>query len=97
MARADDQLKFRVQPALKDLLLKAADENHRSLNAEITTRLERSFDLPSEDERAVDRKTFINEMTIMKVIRLLQNMVDEVDLQDIQEERPKAERHGHDD
>ena len=43
MARDDHQLKFRVPAGLKAALEKSAAENHRSLNAEITARLEESM------------------------------------------------------
>ena len=43
MSREDTQLKFRVPDGLKARLNEAATANRRSLNAEITARLEASF------------------------------------------------------
>ncbi len=43
MTREDPQMKLRLPAELKDKLAAAAAENGRSLNAEVTQRLEESF------------------------------------------------------
>ena len=48
MSRDHQQLRVRVPPELKDALDKAADENNRTLTAEIVYRLQQSFE--NEDE-----------------------------------------------
>lgn len=45
MARADQQLKFRVPEGLKQELEKAAVESNRSLNAEIIHRLQTTLEM----------------------------------------------------
>lgn len=44
MSRDHQQLRVRVPPELKDALDKAADENNRTLTAEIVYRLQQSFE-----------------------------------------------------
>jgi hypothetical protein len=48
------QMKIRLSPELKAMIDKAAKANNRTLNAEITTRLEETFsgtgDYPSEEK-----------------------------------------------
>ncbi|WP_447875377.1 Arc family DNA-binding protein [Serratia fonticola] len=44
MSRTDHQMKIRVSEGLKKLLEDAATENKRSMNAEITHRLQQSFE-----------------------------------------------------
>jgi len=47
MSREDPQLKIRLPADLKQHIEKAAQENHRSINAEVVARLESSFgDMP---------------------------------------------------
>ena len=56
MSRTDPQFKLRVPLELKEQIEKAAEENHRSMNAEIVARLQSTFEehslyghkLPSE-------------------------------------------------
>ena len=43
MSREHPQMRIRLAPELKELIEQAALENNRSLNAEITHRLEQSF------------------------------------------------------
>ena len=43
MSREHPQMRIRLAPELKELIEQAALENNRSLNAEITNRLEQSF------------------------------------------------------
>lgn len=43
MSREDAQVNFRMPHALKHQLVQAAHHNHRSLTAEIVSRLEESF------------------------------------------------------
>lgn len=47
MARDDPHLRLRIPEALKDQIAASAVANNRSMNAEIVSRLERSFDLDS--------------------------------------------------
>lgn len=44
MTRADPQFKLRMPLELKEQIDKAAEENHRSINAEIVARLQSTFD-----------------------------------------------------
>lgn len=44
MARNDPQVNFRIPADLKDKLQQSADENSRSITAELVLRLENSFD-----------------------------------------------------
>ena len=48
MSRDHQQLRVRVPPELKDSLDKAAEENNRTLTAEIVHRLQQSFESSSE-------------------------------------------------
>lgn len=43
MTREDPQMKLRLPPELKDALALAAQENNRSVNAEVVKRLEESI------------------------------------------------------
>lgn len=45
MAREDLHFRLRIPEALKELVEKSAENNRRSMTAEIVARLERSFDL----------------------------------------------------
>ena len=45
--QTDPQMKIRLPPELKALIEAAADQNNRSQNAEIISRLEMSFAMPS--------------------------------------------------
>ena len=53
-SRTHPQMKIRLSPELKAMIDKAAKANNRTLNAEITTRLEETFsgtgDYPSEEK-----------------------------------------------
>ncbi|MGE4533412.1 Arc family DNA-binding protein [Halomonas sp.] len=44
MSRTDPQFKLRVPLELKEQIEKAAEENHRSMNAEIVARLQSTFE-----------------------------------------------------
>lgn len=44
------QLRIRLSPELKEKIQNAADKNNRSMNAEITARLEKSFDFSNNPE-----------------------------------------------
>ncbi|MFD2677295.1 Arc family DNA-binding protein [Camelimonas lactis] len=52
MARDDHQLKFRVPEGMKQRLEAAAVESKRSLNAEIIDRLDASFEVMSDMQKA---------------------------------------------
>lgn len=52
MARDDLHFRLRIPEVLKDRIQNAADENGRSMTAEIVYRLERSFGSPSPGELA---------------------------------------------
>ena len=53
-SRTHPQMKIRLSPELKAMIDESAKANNRTLNAEITTRLEETFsgngDYPSEDK-----------------------------------------------
>jgi hypothetical protein len=53
MTREDPQIKLRLPPDLKDRLAEAATDNNRSLNAEVVSRLQESFDSQAGDTEAV--------------------------------------------
>jgi hypothetical protein len=60
MTREDPQMKLRLPAELKDVLTTAAQENNRSLNAEVVKRLEESVEaatvgkMPTVDEYTLD-------------------------------------------
>jgi hypothetical protein len=54
---SSSQLKFRLKSSLRAALEKAAEENGRSLNAEISDRLQRSFDQSRPWDRSDDEAT----------------------------------------
>lgn len=62
MSREDPQLKLRLPSELKDRITKAAAENGRSVNAEILSRLDRSFDDDSNFNELYDRVEVIEKM-----------------------------------
>lgn len=53
MTREDPQMKLRLPAELKDRLAAAADDNSRSLNAEVVLRLEESFSAPKSSRKAI--------------------------------------------
>jgi hypothetical protein len=61
MTREDIQLKFRVPASLKARLERAAHTNKRSLNAEITARLEASF---ASDARSKSAAAKLSRVTM---------------------------------
>jgi hypothetical protein len=57
MTREDPQIKLRLPAELKDTLAAAAEENNRSLNAELIIRLEESLGIRTSghvDEHTLD-------------------------------------------
>lgn len=50
MARDDPQMNVRLPSDLKDRIERSARNNNRSMNAEIVTRLEESFDLAPDSQ-----------------------------------------------
>lgn len=61
--QTDPQFKLRLTPGLKIRIERAAEENNRSMNAEIIARLEESFDPLISDVRG--GKDFMNALAEM--------------------------------
>lgn len=72
MTREDPQMKLRLPAELKDVLTAAAQENNRSLNAEVVKRLEESVEATAKashvDEHTLD---LFADTVAGKVVRAL--------------------------
>jgi hypothetical protein len=62
MARDDPHFRLRIPEALKDQVEASAKANNRSMNAEIISRLERSFDLDDGLTALTDRVEELESM-----------------------------------
>ena len=77
------QHKLRMPPELKEKLFASAKEMNRSLNAEIVARLEKSFEIDSnqvallQEEITLAMKNVMNNLVSNAVNNLLQQGVDE--------------------
>lgn len=61
MARNDPQINFRVSADLKKRLEDAAEKNNRSITAELTSRIESSFDFSGRESAIEEIKAMLIE------------------------------------
>ena len=80
MAREDHQLKFRVPAILKAKLEAYAEQNKRSLNAEIIARLEESLPDPDARERREEERYRLRlQAEKDETVRMLKDMQERLD------------------
>ncbi len=95
MSREHQQLRVRVPPELKDALDKAADENNRTLTAEIVYRLQQSFENPSKQSGSETGSTSedhrISSSDSKKLKGLLSRMLEMVEMAEQDEAREIVE------
>lgn len=95
MSRDHQQLRVRVPPELKDALDKAADENNRTLTAEIVYRLQQSFENPSKqsgsETGSASEDHRISSSDSRKLKGLLSRMLDMVEMAEQDEAREAVE------
>jgi len=80
MARDDPHFRLRIPEALKDQVEVSAKANNRSMNAEIISRLERSFDLDDGLTALTDRLQELESIVEWQTTQIdqLERWVDEL-------------------
>lgn len=73
----DPQYKLRWSEDLRNKITDAAKENNRSINAEITTRLEQSFETPALSNMDLT-KHFVDALQAIKRIEGLEQEIKEL-------------------
>ncbi|WP_180004068.1 MULTISPECIES: Arc family DNA-binding protein [unclassified Acinetobacter] len=93
MAKDYTQVNFRIPTKLKEQIEKSANNNERSITAELVARLEQSFEL-SERQAVIEQNHLNNIMTASANVEVLENLMLEMKKNKaIQEELLKTQQH----